>query len=158
MLYLVTLYLAIDSLWTFLMLRYYQLVLGDNSPDPKGPLTTLIPRQATAEASKQVHATTIAKASKRRGNGRFNAKTSTWTGKYSCENDSSHCQAWIEGNQVSSEALPFCVGCTAWKHFQANIISCVRVTASSTKFITHENFYVYRNHLPLLGTCSTSQM
>ena len=52
MLYLVTLHLAIDSLWTFLMLRYYQLVLGDNLADPKGPLTTPILRQATAEASK----------------------------------------------------------------------------------------------------------
>ena len=71
----------------FLMLRYYQLVLGDNLPDPKGPLTTPILRQATTEASKQVHAMAIAKVSKKRGNGRFNAKTSTWTGEYSCEND-----------------------------------------------------------------------
>ena len=74
---LVTLHLAIDSLWTLLTLRYYQAVLGDDLPDPKGPLTTPIQQQATAEASKQVHAAAIAKASKTRGNGRFNAKTST---------------------------------------------------------------------------------
>ena len=53
MLYLVTLNLAIDSLWNFLMLRYYQAVLGDDLPDPKGPLTTPSPQQATAEASNQ---------------------------------------------------------------------------------------------------------
>ena len=52
------------------------MLLGDDLPDPKGPLTTPSPRQATAEASKQVHAAAIAKASKR-DNGRFNAKTST---------------------------------------------------------------------------------
>ena len=54
-----------------------QAVLEDDLPDPKGPLTTPILRQATAEASKQVHAAAIAKALKKRGNGRFNAKTST---------------------------------------------------------------------------------
>ena len=71
----------------FLTSRYYQAVLGDDLPDPKGPLTIPIPRQATTEANKQVHEVGIAKASKKRGNGRFNAKTNTWTGKYSCENN-----------------------------------------------------------------------
>ena len=69
------------------MLRYYQAVLGDDLPDPKGPLTTPIQQQATAEARKQVHTAAIAKVSKNRDNGRFNVKTSTRTGKYSCEND-----------------------------------------------------------------------
>ena len=69
------------------MLRYYQAAIGDDLPDPKGPLTTPILRQATAEASKQVNAVAIAKVSKNRGNSHFNMKTSTWTGKYSCENN-----------------------------------------------------------------------
>ena len=55
---------------------------------------------------------------------------------------SSRCQLRIEGNQASSEPLPFRVGCTARKYFHANI-SAVHVTASSAKFITCENFYVY---------------
>ena len=83
----VTLDFTIDLLWNFLTLRYYQAVLGVDLPDPKGPLTMPIPRQATAEASKQVHTAAIAKALKKRGNGCFNVKTSTCTGKYSCENN-----------------------------------------------------------------------
>ena len=59
------------------MLCYYQAVLGHNLPDPKGQLTTPILQQATAEASKQVHVAVIAKASRKRGNGSFNTKTST---------------------------------------------------------------------------------
>ena len=52
------------------------------------------------------------------------------------------CQIRIEGNQVSGEPLSFLVGCTAQKYFHANI-SAVHVTASSAKFISRENLYVY---------------
>ena len=73
---LVTLAFTIDSLWNFFNVAL-QVVLEQDLPDPKGPVTTPSPQQATAEASKQVHAVAIAKASKKWGNGSFNAKTST---------------------------------------------------------------------------------
>ena len=47
--------------------RYFQPVRGDALPDPKGPLSATIPRQAIAEANKRVQEAAIAKASKKRG-------------------------------------------------------------------------------------------
>ena len=41
------------SQWRFTII-YYQSVRGDNLPDPKGPLSATIPRQAIAEENKQV--------------------------------------------------------------------------------------------------------
>ena len=67
--------------------RYFQPIRGDALPDPKGPLSTTIPRQAIAEANKRVQEAAIAKASKKRGSyGHFDAKTRAAMGKYSCEN------------------------------------------------------------------------
>ena len=67
--------------------RYFQPVRGDALPDPKGPLSATIPRQAIAEANKRVQEAAIAKASKKRGSyGHFDAKTRAAIGKYSCEN------------------------------------------------------------------------
>ena len=69
------------------LLRYFQPVRGDALPDPKGPLSTTIPRQAMAEANKRVQEVAIVKASKKRGSyGHFDAKTRAAIGKYSCEN------------------------------------------------------------------------
>ena len=67
--------------------RYFQPIRGDALPDPKGPLSTTIPRQAIAEANKRVQEAAIAKASKKRGSyGHFDAKTRAAMGKCSCEN------------------------------------------------------------------------
>ena len=67
--------------------RYFQPVRGDALPDPKGPLSTTIPRQDIAEANKRVQEAAIVKASKKRGSyGHFDAKTRAAIGKYSCEN------------------------------------------------------------------------
>ena len=64
--------------------RYFQPVRGDALPDPKGPLSATIPRQAIAEANKRVQEAAIAKASKKRGSyGHFDAKTRAAIGKYS---------------------------------------------------------------------------
>ena len=46
--------LAFGGRFAMALYRYYQPVCGDNLPDPKGPLSTTIPRQAIAEANKQV--------------------------------------------------------------------------------------------------------
>ena len=73
---LVSLNLAIDSLWNFLT-ALLQAVLGDHLQDLKGSFTTQIPQQGTAETSKQVHMAAITKLVKKRGNGHFNTKTST---------------------------------------------------------------------------------
>ena len=63
--------------------RYFQPVRGDALPDPKGPLSATIPRQAIAEANKQVQEAAIAKATKKRGiYGHFDAKTRAAIGKY----------------------------------------------------------------------------
>ena len=76
---LVTLNLAIDSLWNF-----FNVALLPGSPWRR---FTRIPRDHLPHQScdrppqkltiKQVHVAAIAKASKKKGNGRFNAKTST---------------------------------------------------------------------------------
>ena len=66
---------------------YFQLVLWDDLPDPKGPLSPPILQQAVAEASKQIQVAVIAKALKKGGNGCFDSKTSTGTGKYFWENE-----------------------------------------------------------------------
>ena len=56
--------------------RYFQPVRGDALPDPKGPLSATIPRQAIAEANNRVQEAAIAKASKKRGSyGHFDART-----------------------------------------------------------------------------------
>ena len=54
--------------------RYFQPVRGDALPDPNGPLSATIPRQAIAEAKKRAQEAAIAKASKKRGSyGHFDA-------------------------------------------------------------------------------------
>ena len=117
------------------MLHYYQAVLGDDLPDPKGPLT--IPMrilwQVATESSKQVHAAAIGMVALTQRPVCEQASTLART-------ISSRCQVWIEGNQASSE--PLSLVCTAQKIFHANI-SAARVTASSTKFIARETFYIY---------------
>ena len=57
---------------------------------------------------------------------------------------SSHCLVQIEGNQASSEPLPFRGRCTAREYFHANS-SVVHVTASPMKFITCEIFMLTVN-------------
>ena len=67
--------------------RYFQPVRGDALPDPMGPLSATILRQAIAEAKKRVLEAAITKASKKRGSyGHFDVKTRAAIGKYSCEN------------------------------------------------------------------------
>ena len=60
--------------------RYYQPVCGDNLPDPKGPLSATIPRQAIAEVNKQVQKATNSKKRQRRGAATVNIylSRSTW--------------------------------------------------------------------------------
>ena len=119
------------------MLHYYQAVLGDDLPDPKGPLT--IPMrilwQAAAESSKQVHAAAIGMVALTQRP--LHEQASTLARMIS-----SCCLVWIKGNQASSEPLSFRIVCTAQKIFHANI-SAAHVTASSTKFIARETFYIY---------------
>ena len=70
-----------------MLYRYYQPVRGDNLPDPKGPLSATIPRQAIAEANKQVQEAVNEKASIKRGSyGHFDAKTRAAVGMYACKN------------------------------------------------------------------------
>ena len=67
--------------------RYFQPVRGDALPDPKGPLSATIPRQAITEANNRAQEAAIAKASKKRASyGHFDTKTRAAIGKYSCEN------------------------------------------------------------------------
>ena len=47
--------------------RYFQPVRGDALPDPKGPLSATIPRQAIAEANNRVQEPAIAKSLEEEG-------------------------------------------------------------------------------------------
>ena len=79
----------------------------------------------------------IVKPSKKRGKGHFDVETGTGTGKYICtlaRMSSSRCLVQLKDKQVSSEPLPFHIGCTVRKYFHAKI-SAVHVSVSYAKFI-----------------------
>ena len=89
---------------------YFWLVHRDDSPDPKGLLSSTILRQAIAEANKQVQEVVVTQLSKKWGSyGHFDAKTRAAIGKYSCENrvvaaakyDSKKCKHPVKESTVS---------------------------------------------------------
>ena len=77
---------GLDSVW--ILYCYFQPVCRDDLPDPKGLLSSTVPRQAIAEANKQVQEAAVSQSSKKRDiYGRFNVKTRAAIGTYSCENE-----------------------------------------------------------------------
>ena len=68
-------HIALGDRFAMDLSHYYCTILGENIPDPTGPLTTPFLWQAFTEVGKQVHATVITRVLKKRGSGHFDMKT-----------------------------------------------------------------------------------